>query len=166
MMKIIIKNKCLLLLVLLLTTLSGCNDTDDVQRIFTGKTWKLTYITAKNEHQPYNFWGNDAAARTASLELSRGENNFLINFGGITTDDIIKGNISGTVTAPFEGTWSANAKSQDFKAVVKGGSEKDILAQKFLEILNKATSYSGDESNLYLYYENMSMVFHVKSDKN
>ena len=34
-------------LLLLLPMFSGCNDTDDVAGIFTGKTWKLTYITVK-----------------------------------------------------------------------------------------------------------------------
>jgi len=32
---------------------------DDVAGIFTGKTWKLTYITVKDSHQMFNFWGND-----------------------------------------------------------------------------------------------------------
>lgn len=160
------KNKWILLLLLLLPALSGCNDTDDVQRIFTGKTWKLTYITKKDDHKPYDFWEGNADAMKASLKLLEGGNNFLINFTGATTDDIIKGNVSGTATAQFEGTWSANAKSQDFQAAVKGGSEKDILAKKFLEILNKANSYSGDENNLYLYYQDLSMVFHVKRDNN
>ena len=35
-------------LTLVIPFLSGCNDTDDVQKIFTGKTWKMTYITKKN----------------------------------------------------------------------------------------------------------------------
>ena len=34
-------------LLLLLPMFSGCNDTDDVAGIFTGKTWKLTYISPK-----------------------------------------------------------------------------------------------------------------------
>ena len=32
-------------LLLLLPLFSGCNDSDDVAAIFTGKTWKLNYIT-------------------------------------------------------------------------------------------------------------------------
>lgn len=41
-------------LTLVIPFLSGCNDTDDVQKIFTGKTWKMTYITKKNEHTGIN----------------------------------------------------------------------------------------------------------------
>lgn len=165
-MKKRIKNKWLLLLFVLLPALSGCNDADDVQRIFTGKTWKLTYITKKDDHQPYDFWAGDAAAKKASLELVDKAGNYLITFSGATIDDIIKGDVRGTATSEFKGTWSANAKSQNFQAAVKGGNEKDILAKKFLEILNKADSYSGDEHNLYLYYENLSMVFHVPPTTN
>ena len=32
-------------LLLLLPLFTGCNDSDDVAAIFTGKTWKLNYIT-------------------------------------------------------------------------------------------------------------------------
>ena len=42
----------------MLPFVSGCNDSDDVNGIFTGKVWKLTYITKKNEHKPYDFWGD------------------------------------------------------------------------------------------------------------
>lgn len=159
------KNKWLLLLVLLLPLLSGCNDTDDVQKIFTGKTWKLNYITTKNGHEMYNFWGTDAAAAAArekSMELLSNKSTYQVTFAGTTTDDIIKGSISGKVVASeFSGTWSANAKDQNFKANVTSGKETDILAKKFIEILNQADSYSGDENNLYLNYENLSMVFFV-----
>lgn len=158
-----IKNKWLLLIFLLLPVLSGCNDTDDVQQIFTGKTWKLNYITTKNGHEMFNFWDNDTAAREESMKRLRESGTYQINFSGTTTDDIINGNINGTlIIANINGTWSANARSQDFSAAVKSGSEKDILAKKFIEILNKADSYSGsDENNLYLNYENLSMVFYV-----
>ena len=159
------KNKWLILLVLLLPLLSGCNDTDDVQKIFTGKTWKLNYITTKDGHEMYNFWGNDAAAATArkeSMKLLSGSGTYLVTFTGATTDDIIKGSISGNVVASkIDGTWSANAKSQSFKATVTAGKETDILAKKFIEILNQADSYTGDENNLYLNFENLSMVFFV-----
>ncbi|KAB6304116.1 DUF4847 domain-containing protein, partial [Bacteroides xylanisolvens] len=36
-------------LLLLLPLFSGCNDSDDLQGIFTGKTWKLTYINLKDK---------------------------------------------------------------------------------------------------------------------
>lgn len=51
-------------LLLLLPMFSGCNDTDDVAGIFTGKTWKLTYITVKDSHQMFNFGKRQQSPRT------------------------------------------------------------------------------------------------------
>lgn len=51
MKKQILKYIGILFAIMLIPTLSGCNDTDDVQKIFTGKTWKMTYITKKGEHR-------------------------------------------------------------------------------------------------------------------
>lgn len=157
------KNKGLLVLfVLLLPLMSGCNDTDDVQKIFTGKTWKLNYITTKNKHEMFNFWGDDQAARKESMKLLGNSGTYLVKFTGAPIDDIINGSISGTVVkSKFDGTWRANARNQDFEAKVKGGSEGDILAKKFIEMLNQVDSYSGDANNLYLNFENLSMVFFV-----
>ena len=46
-------------LLLLLPLFSGCNDSDDVAAIFTGKTWKLTYITLKDGNKMIDLWGGD-----------------------------------------------------------------------------------------------------------
>ena len=128
-------------LLLLLPMFSGCNDTDDVAGIFTGKTWKLTYITVR----------------------------YVITFNGMEESNIITGTLSGTViTSTFTGSWSANGKDNQFNASIQGGNESsDILAKNFIEGLNNATSYGGDERNLYLYYkpsgsqQTLSLVFHV-----
>ena len=56
-------------LLLLLPMFSGCNDTDDVAGIFTGKTWKLTYSTVKDSHQMFDFGRNDNKAREQSMKL-------------------------------------------------------------------------------------------------
>ena len=45
-------------LLLLLPLFSGCNDSDDVAAIFTGKTWKLNYITVDGGHEMFGFWEN------------------------------------------------------------------------------------------------------------
>lgn len=167
-MKQKIKNNWWLLLLLLLPALSGCNDTDDVQQIFvgSGKAWKLNYITTKNGHEMYNFWGNDAAARKESLDKLRNKDAYVIGFSGTTSDDVIRGTLSGTAIAAFKGNWSANAKSQAFDATVKGDAEKDLLAKNFIEGLNNADSYTGsDENNLYLYYkvgqQTLCLVFYL-----
>lgn len=156
-------------LLLLLPMFSGCNDTDDVAGIFTGKTWKLTYITVKDSHQMFNFWGNDNKAREQSMKLLDETGRYVITFNGMEESNIITGTLSGTViTSTFTGSWSANGKDNQFNASIQGGNESsDILAKNFIEGLNNATSYGGDERNLYLYYkpsgsqQTLSLVFHV-----
>lgn len=153
---------------LLLPLLSGCNDTDDVAGIFTGKTWKLTYITVKNDNRMVDFWGADDKARKTSMDLLEKTGTYTLVFNGAVEDNTIKGNLSGTLaTATITGAWSANGDDNKFHAAAEAGNEKDILAKKFMEGLNSATSYSGDDRNLYLYYklsggqQTFAMVFHV-----
>ena len=147
------KYKYLLLLLLMLPFVSGCNDSDDVNGIFTGKVWKLTYITKKNEHKPYDFWGDKDKYEQSIKNYINKEGAYTINFEGETT-------------------WSANGESNAFSASVKG-SENDPLgfSNKFVEGLNRATSYKGNYDNLFIYYKDeggreLCLVFHVDKDNN
>ena len=158
-------------LLLLLPLFSGCNDSDDVAAIFTGKTWKLTYITADGRHQMADFWDNEAE-RKKSMELLEKKGNYNVEFEGITDGDQIKGNIGGSVIElPLTGTWIANGKDNKFKANITDGKDGgDKLAKNFLERLRNATSYEGDQKNLYLLYKPVGsqqtyrMAFHVISN--
>lgn len=152
-----------LLLLLLIPALSGCNDTDDVQKIFTGKTWKLTYITEKDEHRMI-----DGIPPKSLEKLETIGNTYTITFLGAKEDDMISGTFSGKViTTNLNGTWSANGKSNDFRATIQNINETDVLAKEFIKGLTTASSYGGDEKNLYLYYtpsgsqKTYSLVFHV-----
>jgi len=157
-------------LLLLLPLFSGCNDSDDVAAIFTGKTWKLNYITVDGGHDMFDFWG-DKQKEKASIEELNKNGTYNIVFDGTVDGDVINGNIKGSViaTSTFEGKWSANAKNNNFKASVTtaGNYGGDLLAKNFLEGLNAATSYEGDSNNLYLLYKPASgqqtfrMVFRV-----
>lgn len=147
------------------------NDSDDVAAIFTGKTWKLNYITVDGGHDMFPFWENEAQKTKIYDELNK-NGTYNVIFEGTVEGDIIKGNIKGTVittTGNFEGTWSANGKNNKFEATVEGNNGGDALAKNFLEGLNNATSYEGDENNLYLLYKPQSntqtfrMVFRVVS---
>ena len=56
-------------LLLLLPLFSGCNDSDDVAAIFTGKTWKLNYITVDGGHEMFGFWENEEQEKASIKEL-------------------------------------------------------------------------------------------------
>ena len=158
-------------IIAMLPLFSGCNDADDVETIFTGKTWKLTLIAHDGSNQMANFWGTDTEKMNKSLQiLYERSASFTIRFEGVTSGDDIKGQLSGTtVNTPFSGSWSANGRNRDFNATVTGSDDGDILARNFINGLENATSYDGDSKNLYLIYKEGSatfrMFFHVASQE-
>lgn len=151
-------------LLLLIPLFSGCNDSDDLQSIFTGKTWRLSYINFKDQA------GMMGGFNEESMKIFE-ENKaaYTITFTGTEEEDRITGSIAGRViTSDIKGTWSANGKSNEFHASIGDASEKDALARKFIEGLNTASSYTGDEKNLFIYFKTSSgqqtyvLAFHVK----
>lgn len=167
------KNKWLLLFVLLLPLFSGCNDTDDVQKIFTGKTWKLSVIKfAGSDKECKDYWLNaNGTFNQESFEQSNKRlmeaDTFTLTFSGTTKEDEISGKANGkayTITIS-EVNWKANGVNNDFSIAVKATNDKDVLGTAFLKALANATSYSGDENNLYIYFtegqQNKYLAFHV-----
>lgn len=160
-------------LLLLLPLFAGCNDTDDVAAIFTGKTWKLNYITVDGGHEMFAFWENEQEKMKILEELNK-PGTYRLVFDGIAEDDVINGNMNGSVTttSSLEGRWNANGKNNNFHAsfTTTGNYGNDKLAKNFLEGLKTATSYEGDNNNLYLLYKPASgnqtfrMVFRVVND--
>ena len=150
------KYKYLLLLLLVLPFVSGCERSDDVAGIFTGKTWKLTYITvadSKTPH-PYNFWADNETYEKA-IEETRQEDAYTITFSGMETDDVISGQLAGRLggRTDFSGKWQADGKSNDFSASdIKSGGNKALLDSYFIEGIKNAKRYKGDYNTLYLYY--------------
>ena len=155
MRSLLIKYKWMLCMLALLPFISGCNEADDVQKIFTGKTWKLTYITKKNEHGWYKF-SDVTESIYQSYDPQNGTRSFKIEFTGSTDDDLISGDFTGSGSISINGTWRANGTNNDFSTTVKKSSltdSKDTLGKKIIEGITKATSYGGDENNLYLYFD-------------
>lgn len=87
-------------LLLLLPLFSGCNDSDDVAAIFTGKTWKLNYITVDGGHEMFGFWESEAEKKKSMDELKK-NGTYNVIFEGTTEDDLIKGNIRGSVITSY-----------------------------------------------------------------
>lgn len=164
------KYKYLLLLLLVLPFISGCDRSDDVAGIFTGKTWKLTYITKadSNTPHPYDFWGNEKKYNQAKDEMNK-PGAYTITFTGIESDDIIEGKFSGVLGTPlnFSGNWQADGKSNDFStSSVRSGGNKALLDSYFMYGIENATRYKGNYDNLHLYYTtkeglNLQMTFRV-----
>ncbi|WP_294562421.1 DUF4847 family protein [uncultured Bacteroides sp.] len=152
-------------LLLLLPLFTGCNDTDDVAAIFTGKTWKLNYITEDGKHDMFDFWESEAARKKSIDELDNYTGTYNIYFEGAAEGEIINGSLRGTLVraCSLEGTWGANGKNNDFQANVTAGNYgTDALAKNFLEGLNTATSYEGDTNgNLFILYKSGQRTFRM-----
>ena len=152
-------------LLLLLPLFSGCNDSDDLQGIFTGKTWKLTYINLKDK----GGWMNGFREKSIKI-LNEKQESDTITFTGTEEDNrISNGAVKGRIiTADLTGTWSANGKNNEFHASVTNVNENDDLAKEFIKGLNNASSYIGDDNGLFLYYnpagsqQTYVLAFHVQ----
>ena len=158
-----------LLLLLLLPLLGGCDTEDNVLEIFTGKTWKLTYIALEGQHQMFDFWNEDTDAARRSLQLLEQGSTFIIEFNGSETADYVGGDFEAqAVNRSITGNWAANGASRELilNNLRTSGNDSDILAQAFLTGLKNAVRYSGDSQYLYIYYEDGQttkyMAFHVK----
>ena len=152
-------------LLLLLPLFSGCNDSADLQGIFTGKTWKLTYINLEDK----GGWMNGFSEKSIKI-LNENQESYTITFTGTEEDNrISNGAVKGRIiTADLTGTWSANGKNNEFHASVTNVNENDDLAKEFIKGLNNASSYIGDDNGLFLYYnpagsqQTYVLAFHVQ----
>lgn len=143
-----------LLVAMVLPLLAGCTTSDDVQAIFTGKAWKLTYISRDMSGKWYPF--NDVEDKNFD-QYNKGEKSFVISFTGGQTDHLISGKFTGMGTSfsGLAGNWSANGESNAFSSTVTGGTnldKNDKIASKIIDALSKIDTYKGDETFLYLYY--------------
>lgn len=145
-----------LLLLLLPLTLGGCSDDDDVLEIFTGKTWKLSYISAEGNHKWIDLWGNNDAAYQNSMKLLEAEGTFTLGFAG---SEAVEGTSGGTlngqgVNLKFTGTWRADGDSRKLiLSLQTSGNDSDVLVKAFLSGLQNAFRYEGDSQNLFIYYK-------------
>lgn len=91
-----------------------------------------------------------------SYDPTTGTRAFRITFTGSTSENRINGDFNGSGSVVMNGTWEANGEKQTFRTTVKDKKvtdSNDKLGQFIIEAITKATSYEGDEYNLYLYFE-------------
>lgn len=158
-----------LLLLCMAMLLGGCNNEDNVTDIFVGsnKTWKLTFISKENSNMQFDFWGGNETARENSMKALASDENFILNFEGGEVNGVTGGGLSGrAVKAALQGTWNV-PEGRELRITLRNEpSESDPLAKAFVKGLQGATRYGGDNSNLYIYYDDgqatLRMTFHVQ----
>ena len=144
-------------LLLLLPLFTGCNDSDDVAAIFTGKTWKLNYITVDGGHDMFPFWENEAQKTKIYDELNK-NGTYNVIFEGTVEGDIIKGNIKGTIittTGNFEGT---HFSGQSFAFHGYLPIEPDERTKKLKTLEQRAYSESQTQLFIETPYRNHKMI--------
>ena len=163
MKRFLIYMSWVMLAMLTMSSLSGCEKGDDLKVIFTGKTWKMSYIFREGNPKAYvNFWGDDREAEAESIATQKLDGNYELEFTGANIDGAFTGAFSGKgVESSFVGTWRADAEKRvmstyDMKWT---GDESDVLAKQFQKCINTALKYSGDSNALYLYYKDGEVTY-------
>lgn len=150
------------LTLLVLPMLTACDNEDDVKEIFTGKTWKLSYIYAEGAYSiPIDFWEGDAAKEAASRTLRDVEGNYTVEFSGAETGGTFRGSVNGRiVNSTFSGQWQADAGTHALtisNLTFGGNAETDVQAVNFKRGLQNVYKYTGDSNGLYLHYKENTM---------
>ncbi len=112
------------LLLLAVATIAACSREDDINEIFSGHTWQLTYIDDGGIRR----W----PAQTDKYSLQFTQTGFNASTPG-----------GGTIN----GRWQANGETREFRCTdirSSGIANNDTIGQIMLKQLKEAVSYDGD----------------------
>ncbi len=132
-----------LITILALGLLSGCDDKDDINAIFSNKKWVAVYTattTDWNDDNKYEITKDfdTATENTTSYRVTTGTNTIQIK--GVSTT--------------WTGKWTANGSDRTFKITnltKTGGNGASELEIRFLNYVATATYYRGDENLVKLF---------------
>ena len=124
--------------------MTGCDNEDDIDELFIGKTWKITGATFNG----VSINGDDIK------ELYAIPNTYKISFSSITFNGTL---VSGS---SFRGTWNADGKSRNLTLQMQqqSGIEINRLSQQIFEVLNNSTRYGGDSNIIIIYKDNTNFI--------
>jgi hypothetical protein len=163
MKRFLIYISLVMLAMLTIPSLCGCEKGDDLKVIFTGKTWKMSYIFREGDPKAYvNFWGDDREAEAESIATQKLDGNYELEFTGANIDGAFTGAFSGKgVKSSFTGTWRADAEKRVMSTYDMRwtGNESDVLAKQFQKCMDTTFKYSGDSNALYLYYKDGEVTY-------
>ena len=111
--------------------MTSCKKTDDIDQIFTSKTWYMT--SGMIQGQPIT--GENLKKFFTS------DKTYVLNFGS--------GALSGALSAglSLNGTWAADGKTNDMKLQFTGSpTAENPFDSNLLNILRNVVKYSGDEN--------------------
>jgi len=132
-----------LITVFTLGILSGCDNKDDINAIFSNKKWVAVYTATTAD------WENDNKYEiTKDFDAeTKNTTNYRVSTGVNTIQ--IKG-----VSTTWTGTWTVNASDRSFKIknlTKTGGNGATDIEVRFLNYVATATFYRGDENLIKLF---------------
>lgn len=131
------------ILIAVMVGMSSCKKTDDIDQIFTSKTWYMT--SGMIQGQPIT--GENLKKFFVS------DKTYVLNFGS--------GALSGALSAglPLNGTWTTDGKSNDMRLQFTGGpTAENPFDSNLLNILKGVVRYSGDENIVTLYADGENFI--------
>lgn len=126
-----------------LLPLGGCNDEDDVNEIFTGKTWKLTYIGSTDD------WTDLSTG--VNLNDYHEEKRPVRAYTVIFYEGSVR--ITGGENTVWTGTWWADGENNTFHIDIseKQGEGSTANERTFLQAVAEACYYRGSSVLLRLF---------------
>ena len=127
-----------------LLVLTACNNEDDIDEIFIGRTWYMNGATIngmKLNSDIKNFY-TDAGERAYYISFSAG------TFTGVLSEGVF-----------FSGTWSADGKKQTILIDIKQKpNTQTIFDKQIFNIISSANSYNSGADFLHLKEDNQNLV--------
>ena len=121
---------------IVLLSFSSCEQEDDIEEIFVGKTWYMNGATIN---------GKRLNSEIKNFYTEAGENAYYISFSAGT----FRGVLSSGVT--FSGTWEADGKRQSIKINITDKPDTSITFDKQIyNIISSLSSYSSGADFLHL----------------
>ena len=137
-MKDIVKTVKRIIFALAIAAIVSCNTKDDINEIFIGHEWRLTYIEAEGIRQ----WPSQ-------------ENIYSLTF----TENYFNAYTPGGGT--IRGRWSADGKTREFRCSniqTAGINAADKIAMDMIKMFTEATSYGGDSHYIQIITEDKNLM--------
>lgn len=133
-----------LYLLLLALTLTACNNEDDLDDIFVGKTWYMNGATIN---------GLKLNSEISNFYTDAGEGAYYITFSSQTFQGMLSAGVN------FSGTWTADGKNQSITLNISNKPATTTTFDKQIyNILSATTSYKSGADFLQLKQDNQNLV--------
>ncbi len=124
--------------------LSSCKKSDDIDRIFEGRTWYMMNGVIQGTKVPNNTNKEFYTSSTAT---------YFVFFGSGTVNGVLSSGIS------FSGTWTADGKDQTLQLNINGDmTNATAFDREIYNLLRNTKRYTGDENTITIYSDDVNFI--------